>query len=185
MQVIVKGKNIEITDALREYAEQKVAKIGKRGASFMELEIRLSVEKNPSIRDDQKAELTLTGNGRLLRATDSDRDMYVAIDKALAKLQRQIKKYHDKQIDRTQAHESALRGPGHVPAEEEEEGAAPEPGIVKTKVVDLKPMLPEEATLQMDMLGFEFFVFVNSDTDQINVVYRRKDGNYGLMDTSR
>jgi putative sigma-54 modulation protein len=180
LQVVIKGKNIEITDALRDHARQKVSKIDKLDMGFKEIEVKLVVEKNPSIQENQIAELTLFGNGRILRATERDRDMYVAVDKAVSKLQRQIKKYHGKQIDRTQAQESALRG--HAPSEEVPEGMQV---IVKTKSIALKPMMPEEAALQMEMLGHDFFVFTNAETDNTNVVYRRNDGNYGLIDTSR
>lgn len=179
MQVVIKGKNVEVTDALREHANQKVAKIDKLQLGFKEIEVKLGLEKNRSIQENQTAELTLYGNGPLIRVTERDRDMYVAIDKAVAKLQRRIKKYHGKQIDRTQAQESALRGKP-IPEETREE----QPTIVKTKTVDLKPMNPEEAALQMEMLGHDFFVFTNADTDNASVVYRRKDGNYGLIDAS-
>lgn len=182
MQVIVKGKNIEITEALRNHAENKVAKIEKLGLDFKEIEVKLVVEKNPSIKDSQAVELTLVGNGPLLRATYHDRDMYVAIDRAVAKLHRQIIKHHSKQIDRTQGQESALRG--ELPEREAEEGPK-SARIIESKTVTLKPMTAEEATLQMEMLGYDFFVFINSETDQANVVYRRSDGNYGLIDTSR
>lgn len=181
MQVIIKGKNIELTEALRDHARQKVSKIEKLDLGFKEIEVKLVVEKNPSIQDNQIAELTLFGNSRILRATERDRDMYIAIDKAVSKLQRQIKKFHGKQIDRTQAQESALRTAPVVPPETMESM----PVIVKEKSIALKPMTPEEAALQMEMLGHDFFVFTNADTDNTNVVYRRKDGNYGLIDTSR
>jgi putative sigma-54 modulation protein len=180
VQVVIKGKNIEVTDALRGHAKQKVTKIEKLDLGFKEIEVKLVVEKNPSIQENQIAELTLFGNGKILRATERDRDMYVAIDKAVAKLQRQIKRYHGKQIDRTQAQESALRG--QLPIEE---AGQEQPVIVKEKSISMKPMTPEEAALQMEMLGHDFFVFVNADTDNTNVVYRRNDGNYGLIDTSR
>ncbi len=180
MQIVIKGKNIEVTDALRDHARQKVAKIEKLDLGFKEIEVKLVVEKNPSIQENQTAELTLFGNGKILRATEQDRDMYIAIDKAVSKMQRQIKKFHGKQINRTQAHESALRGLA-TPAETVE-GT---PVIVKSKSIALKPMTPEEATLQMEMLGHDFFVFTNAESDNTNVVYRRSDGNYGLIDTSR
>lgn len=180
MQVIIKGKNIDVTDALRDHAKEKVSKIEKLGLEFKEIEVKLVVEKNRSIRENQMAELTLVGGGPLLRATDRDRDMYIAIDKAMAKLQRQIKKYHGKRIDRTQGQESALRGPAP------EQGAETSgPTIVKKKMIALKPMTPEEATLQMELLGHDFFVFINSETDNANVVYRRNDGNFGLIEASR
>lgn len=180
MQVVIKGKNIEVTEALRDHAEAKVEKIAKLDLGFKEIEVKLVVEKNPSIKDNQIAELTLTGSGPLLRATDRDRDMYIAIDKAVAKMQRQIKKFHDKRVDRTHAPESTIRALEQV----EEEGQAV-PEIVKIKAMTLKPMTPEEAVLQMEMLGHDFFVFRNDTTEQVNVVYRRNDGNFGLIETSR
>ncbi|HEY5532638.1 MAG TPA: ribosome-associated translation inhibitor RaiA [Candidatus Anoxymicrobiaceae bacterium] len=188
MQVVIKGKNIEVTEALRDHARQKVMKIEKLDLGFKEIEVKLIIEKNPSIQINQIAELTLYGSGRILRATERDRDMYVAIDKAVSKLARQIKKYHGKQInrtqaqesDRTQAQESALRAQ-FIPTSPSE-GM---PVIVKEKSIALKPMTPEEAALQMEMLGHDFFVFVNADTDNTNVIYRRKDGDFGLIDTSR
>ena len=155
-------------------------KIEKLDLGFKEIEVKLIVEKNPSIQINQIAELTLYGSGRILRATERDRDMYVAIDKAVSKLARQIKKYHGKQINRTQAQESALRAQ-FIPTSPSE-GM---PVIVKEKSIALKPMTAEEAALQMEMLGHDFFVFVNADTDNTNVIYRRKDGDFGLIDTSR
>ena len=180
MQVVIKGKNIEVTEALRYHARQKVMKIEKLDLGFKEIEVKLIIEKNPSIQINQIAELTLYGSGRILRATERDSDMYVAIDKAVSKLARQIKKYHGKQINRTQAQESAVRAQ-FIPTSPSE-GM---PVIVKEKSIALKPMTPEEAALQMEMLGHDFFVFVNADTDNTNVIYRRKDGDFGLIDTSR
>ena len=179
MQVVIKGKNVEVTDALREHANQKVGKIEKLQLGFKEIEVKLGFEKNPSIQENQTTELTLYGNGPLIRVAERDRDMYVAIDKAISKLQRRIKKYHGKQIDRTQSQESAIRGQP-LPTEPRED----RPLIVKTKSIALKPMNPEEAALQMEMLGHDFFVFTNAETENASVVYRRKDGNYGLIDAS-
>jgi len=181
LQIVIKGKNIDVTDALREHALAKVAKVEKLDLGYRELEVKLVVKKNPSIKQNQIAEMTLTGNGPLIRAEDRDFDMYVAIDKAVAKLLRQIKKFHEKRIERTQARESALRG---QPVEVEPEEAVGST-IVRSKTIALKPMAPEEAVLQMDMLGHDFFVFTDEATDRVNVVYRRNDGNYGLIETSR
>lgn len=181
MQVVIKGKNVEVTDALRDHAMAKVAKVQKLDLGYRELEVKLMVEKNPSIKQNQIVEMTLTGSGPLLRAEDRDFDMYVAVDKAVARLMRQVMKYHDKRIDRTQAHESALRG---RPVEPEPE-SAPALNIVRSKTIALKPMAPEEAALQMAVLGHDFFVFTNEATDEVNVVYRRNDGDYGLIETSR
>lgn len=181
LRVIIKGKNIEVTGALSEYARQKAAKIGNLGVNVDEVEVKMVVEKNPSIKENQIAELTAVGRGLLLRATDRDLDMYMAIDKAVSRLQRQIKKYHGKQIDRTHGSHGSNRVQPQTEGLEENEP----PAIVKTKSVSLKPMTPEEATLQMEMLGHDFFVFNDSGTDSTSVVYRRNDGNYGLIDTSR
>lgn len=181
MRVVIKGKNLEVTEALRRYAEQKVSKIGKLGLDFNELEVRLAVERNPSIKENQKVDLTLAGNGRLLRAAESDVDMYAAIDKATDKMLRQIKKFHGKQIDRTQSTESV--GLNKARAEEKQVGGSIP--IVRTKRVTLEPLMPEEAVLQMDMLGHDFFVFLNAETDRVSVVYRRDDGSVGIIETFR
>jgi putative sigma-54 modulation protein len=178
LQIRVKGKNIEVTEALREHAVDKVSKIQKLGLEVREIEVTLLVEKNPSIRQNQLAEINIFGNSGVIRAVGRDRDMYIAIDQAVAKVQRQMSKYHGKQIDRTQAHPSALRT--HTAEEHEEEDRAP--SIVKLKGIPRKPMTPEEAVLQMETLGHDFFVFTNSETDNTNIVYRRIDGNYGLLD---
>ena len=178
MQIRVKGKNIEVTDALREHAVDKVSKIQKRGLEVREIEVTLLVEKNPSIRQNQVAEINIFGNSGVIRAVGRDRDMCIAVDMAVAKVQRQISKHHGKQIDRTQAHPSALR----THSEEEHEVEDLAPSIVKLKGIPRKPMTPEEAVLQMETLGHDFFVFTNSETDNTNIVYRRIDGNYGLLD---
>ena len=178
MQIRVKGKNIEVTDALREHAVDKVSKIQKRGLEVREIEVTLLVEKNPSIRQNQVAEINIFGNSGVIRAVGRDRDMYIAVDMAVAKVQRQISKHHGKQIDRTQAHASALR----THTEEEHEAEEKAPSIVKLKGIPRKPMTPEEAVLQMETLGHDFFVFTNSETENTNIVYRRMDGNYGLLD---
>jgi putative sigma-54 modulation protein len=177
LQIKVKGKNIEVTGALRDHATDKVSKIQKLGLEIREIEVTLLVEKNPSIRQNQVAEVTIFGNGGVLRAVGRDRDMYVAVDQAVAKVQRQISKQHGKQIDRTQAQPSALRAPG---AKEQQEETGP--SIVKLKAIPRKPMTPDEAILQMESLEHDFFVFTNSESDNTNIVYRRIDGHYGLID---
>jgi len=180
MQVIIKGKNIEVTEALHVHANAKAAKLGRLASAYQELEVKLEVEKNPSIKENQIAELTLKGNGPLMRAVETDFDMYTAIDKAVAKLQRQLKKYHDKRSSRSRppSESGMLR---EVPMETEPQPASK---IIRRKSLSLKPMSAEEATLQMEMLGHDFFLFKNEDTDRVNLVYRRRDGNFGLIDTA-
>lgn len=178
MQIVVKGKNIEVTEALREHAIEKLSKIQKSGYEVREIEVTLLVEKNPSIRQNQVAEINIYGNSAMIRAVGRDRDMYIAIDQAVTKVQRQIAKQHGKQIDRTQAQTSALRT--HTAEEHAKEDM--EPPIVKVKAIPRKPMTPEEAVLQLETVGHDFFVFTNSETDNTNIVYRRNDGKYGLID---
>ncbi|HEY5526387.1 MAG TPA: ribosome-associated translation inhibitor RaiA [Candidatus Anoxymicrobiaceae bacterium] len=178
MQIVVKGKNIEVTDALREHALEKASKIEKFGLDVREIEVTLLVEKNPSIQKNQIAEINVFGNKSTLRGVGRDRDMYVAIDHAISKVERQIIKHHHKKIDRTQAHPSPLRT--YTAEEHAAEDLAPQ--IVKTKAMSRKPMTPQEAILQMETLGHDFFIFTDSETDNTNIVYRRIDGNYGLID---
>lgn len=177
MQMIVKGKNLEVTDALRAYALEKVGKVEKYLDRITKTEIEMSVEKNPKIPDNQVVEVTIFSSGPVIRAKECSTDMYQAIDLVAGKLERQARKVKKKLIDRSHHVKKAPKG--MVMEGEEEE---PEPVIVKTKSFPLKPMTPEEACLQMDLVGHDFFVFVNAETEETNVVYRRKDGNYGLIE---
>ncbi len=176
MQMIVKGKNLEVTDALRAYAQEKVGKVEKYLDRITKTEIEMSVEKNPKISDNQVVEVTIFSSGPVIRAKESATDMYQAIDLVAGKLERQARKVKKKLIDRSHHAKNPLK---EMAVEEEEEL---EPVIVKTKSFPLKPMTPEEACLQMDLVGHDFFVFVNAETEETNVVYRRKDGNYGLIE---
>jgi putative sigma-54 modulation protein len=177
MQVIVKGKNLEITGPLREYALEKVGRVEKYFDGILKTEIEMSVEKNPKIIDNQVVEVTIFSNGPVIRAKESAPDMYQAIDLVSNKLERQARRVKRKLIDRSHH----ARNPFKESLAELEEEEEKEPVIVKTKSFPLKPMTPEEAALQMDLVGHDFFVFINADTEETNVVYRRKDGNYGLI----
>ncbi len=178
MQIIVKGKNLEVTDALRKYAVEKVGRVEKYLDRIIKTEIELSVEKNPKIQDKQVVEVTIFSSGPVIRAKESAADMYQAIDLVCGKLERQARKVKKKLIDRSHHARNPFKAAPGSPLEEEER----EPRIVKTKSFLLKPMTPEEACLQMELVGHDFFVFINSETEDTNVVYRRKDGNYGLIE---
>jgi putative sigma-54 modulation protein len=180
MQIIVKGKNLDMTPALREYAEEKVSKVEKYFDRIMKTEIEMSVERNPKISNNQVVEVTVFTNGPVIRAKESATDMYQAIDLVSSKLERQARRAKKKMIDRSHHAKNPFKDPALIAIEEEE--VETEPVIVKTKRFPLKPMTPEEACLQMDLIGHDFFVFVNADTEETNVVYRRKDGNYGLIE---
>jgi putative sigma-54 modulation protein len=177
MQIIVKGKNIEVTEALREYALEKVSRVEKYLDRILKTEIEMSVEKNPKIQDNQVVEVTIFSSGPIIRARESAVDMYQAIDLVSSKLERQARRVKKKMIDRSHHVKNPFKESAAPLSEEEAEAA-----IVKTKSFPLKPMIPEEACLQMELLGHDFFVFINAETEETNVVYRRRDGNYGLIE---
>jgi putative sigma-54 modulation protein len=184
VQLQVKGKNVAVTDALFAHAERKLAKLTRifppwDDASRVELE--LSVERNPKIERNQVAEVTVWTKGPLLRARESAEDMYVAIDQAAHKLERQAGRYRDRRRRHREPHEAAAPAPDLHAAETEAEGEGPEPRIVKSKRFEMKPMTPEDAALQMDLLHHDFYVFRSAASHTLNVVYRRRDGDYGLI----
>jgi putative sigma-54 modulation protein len=190
MQVAVKGRNIPVTEALEQYATKKVERIAKffdDGRSVSRAEVELIHERNPSIPEPEVAETTLFINGAVLKAREASADMYASIDRMSDKLERQVRRYRGRQLDRWRGqkkwHATMETGPVVVEEEDEEEGI--EARIVRTKQFQMKPMSPEEATLQMELLDHAFFVFTNADTNEINVVYRRRDGNYGLIEPAR
>jgi putative sigma-54 modulation protein len=178
MRLHVKGRNVEVSDSIRRYAEQKLAKLEKLVKDPTRVEVELHVEKNPSISANHVAEATVFTKGPTLRARESSADMKASIDQLVDKLERQVKRYREKRRRGRPAHGVA---PPEAPPVNPSD-AEGEPMIVKTKQFAIKPMTPEEAVLQMDLIGHDFFVFQNADTDEINVVYRRRDGNYGLIE---
>jgi putative sigma-54 modulation protein len=176
MRLQVKGKNLEVSDSIREYAEQKIGKLGRHLNDPTRVEVELAVEKNPSISDNQVAEATVWTKGPVLRARESSSDMKASIDRLADKLQRQVKRYRQKRRSRGSRQEREQ--PTGVPLG----GDGTEPMIVKSKQFPVNPMTPEEAVLQLELVGHDFFVFQNADSDVVNVVYRRRDGHYGLIE---
>jgi putative sigma-54 modulation protein len=177
LRLQVKGKNLDVTDSIRSYAEQKLKKLDKQLNAATEVELELRVEKNPSIAANQIAEATVWTKGPTLRAREASEDMRASIDQLTEKLVRQVRHYRDKR-----SHRGARN---HVPVNE----GAPalqddqlDQQIVKTKQFTVNPMTAEEAVVQLELIGHDFFVFKNADTDTVNVVYRRKDGGYGLIE---
>ena len=177
MRIIVRGKNIDVTPALRDYVEKKVGKLAKLLDDVTEAVVTLAVERERHI-----VEVTVpVGGGRLLRGEMSSGDMYASIDMVMDKLEKQAEKYKTK-LARKMKNGSVLDiVPQPSPAIDRE----PVPQLVRTKRFPVKPMPVEEALLQMNLLGHDFFVFRNADTEEVNVVYRRKDGNYGLIEPLR
>ncbi|MDQ2086597.1 ribosome-associated translation inhibitor RaiA [Herbivorax sp. ANBcel31] len=175
MKFIVSGKNIEVTPALKEMAIKKVGKLDKFFQEDAEVNITMSVEKNRHI-----VEVTIPFKGGVLRAEEENHDMYASIDKVVNSLERQIRRNKTK-IEK-KFHEGGLRVENFKFEEDDDVDEEHEFGIVRTKKFAIKPMTVEEAILQMNLLGHQFFMFSNADTQESNVVYRRKDGNYGLIE---
>jgi putative sigma-54 modulation protein len=178
MRLHVKGKNVEVSESIRLYAEEKMRKLDRQLHELTEVELELSVEKNPSIAANQVAEATVRTKGPTLRVTEASTDMKASIDRLTEKLLRQVQNYRGKRRDRQ------VRGNGSPPGgamsipDEEDTGEQ----IVKTKQFDVKPMSADEAVLQLELVGHDFFVFRNAESGDVNVIYRRKDGGYGLIE---
>ena len=183
MQIVVKGRHMTVADSLREYAVEKIGKAAKAfEGNTITAEVELYHEKNPSIEKNQVAEVTIYTKGPVIRAKEAATDMHAAIDLVSEKLETQVRKYKGKVKDR---HSSRAAQPP-VPAPEISLDEEPEgPTIVKTKTLQVKPMTDEEAILQMELLGHDFFVFVSSETNLVSVLYRRRDGDYGLIEQNR
>jgi putative sigma-54 modulation protein len=178
MQFQVKGRNLEVSDSIRSYAEEKLGKL-ERQLTDPRIELELAVEKNPSIAESHVAEATIWTKGPVLRAREASSDMRASIDQLVEKLERQVTRY--KKQGRSRRRRAArANGPTveTIPVVPDED----EPLIVKTKQFAIGPMSPSDAVLQLELIGHDFFVFRNDETNEINVVYRRRDANYGLIE---
>jgi len=172
------GRDIDITDALKSYVERKTERLDRYFDQIVDAKVVLSLAGSPHVERRAKAEIQLNVPGGLIRVEESDPDMYAAIDRAVEVLEKQLKRFKGRLLGKRH---SSLGTPPPLPVEEEDSEEF-EPEIVRVKRFEMKPMTPEDAALQMEALGHTFFVFRNSDTDQINVIYRRHDGNYGLIE---
>ena len=181
MKFIISGKNIEVTSGLRDTIEQKLGKLERYFTPETEIIVTLSVEK-----ERQKIEVTIPVKGNIIRSEQTSNDMYVSIDLVEEIIERQLRKYKNKLVARSQGHPAASSSGNNFKKEffesEEESSEDDEIRIVKTKKFGVKPMFPEDACIQMDLLGHNFFVFCNAETDEVNVVYKRKDGAFGLIE---
>lgn len=178
MSITIKGKNIHVTEPIHDYAVEKMNKAIKNFEEHViDLKVVLSVNKNRSVSRNQTAEVTISAKGSIIRAEESSDSMYSAIDLVADKLARQLRKYKTRILDI--AHHKGQTTPvvAATAVEIEEEYA-----IVKNKVFDLRAMTIQDAIHQMDLLGHSFFVFLNSDTKGVSIVYHRDDGQYGLME---
>jgi putative sigma-54 modulation protein len=173
MEVSISARNLEITPRLREYVESKVSKLDRYLPYIDDARVDLRVENTRSAEDRQVAQLTVRARGTILRAEERSGDMFASIDAVLDKTYRQIARYKGKQHDR-------WHGVGEEPpVDESVEEAAGE--IVRVKRFEVRPMSPAEAIEQMELLGHVFFLFLNSEEEAVSVVYKRRDGDYGLL----
>lgn len=172
MKFIIIGKNIEVTPGLKSAVEDKIGKLEKYFNPETEAHVMLSVEK-----ERQKIEVTIPVKGNIIRSEQVSNDMYISIDLVEEIIERQLKKYKNKLVDQKQS-------AGFFKKEfiEKEYMDEEEIKILRTKKFDIKPMYPEDACIQMELLGHNFFVFCNAETDQVNVVYKRKGNTYGLIE---
>jgi putative sigma-54 modulation protein len=175
MQLIITGKNMEVSEALKNYVEAKLGKLTRYLPTIDEVHVELSVQKVKSNLQRQVVQVTMRSNGTILRAEERSADMLAAIDSVRDKLQRQLERYKRRPV---RMRKRARAAAAEVPAVPDEE---PSPQVVRTKRFSVTPMAPEEAIEQMELLGHDFFVFYNPATASMNVVYRRKDGNYGVL----
>ncbi|MDQ3822118.1 MAG: ribosome-associated translation inhibitor RaiA [Actinomycetota bacterium] len=177
MRLQVKGKNVEVSESIRSYAERKLARLENKLAAPTQVELELAVERNASIAANHVAEATVWTKGPTLRAREASGDMKASIDQLVEKLERQVIRYRDKRRRRSPRDDGALPMEA-MPVTEEE----PARRIVKVKQFAVKPMTAEEAVLQLELVGHDFFVFENADSGEVNVVYRRRDGDYGHIE---
>ena len=171
MRFIIRGKNIEVTDGLKQAVESKIGRLEKYFTDDTEVYVTLSVEKG-----HQKIEVTIPVKGTIIRSEQVSSDMYVSIDLVEEVIERQLRKHKTKLIAKHQDGGNFKQEFLNHEADAEEEIQ-----IIRTKYFERKPMYPEDACLQMEMIGHDFFVFLNAENDEVNVVYKRKNGSYGLI----
>ena len=172
MNLVISGKNLDITEGLRSAIEEKIGKLERYFTDTTVVHVTLSTEKNR-----QKIEITIPMKGSIIRAEEVSSDMYVSIDLVEEVIERQLRKYKNKLIDKEQ--NAAHLSQSFIEADDFEDEDIQ---IIRSKKFAMKPMDPEEACVQMELIGHNFFVFRNSETDEVNVVYKRKGNTYGLIE---
>ena len=191
MSITVTGRKMTVTDALRQYAEEKIGNSMKiMDIDPLDAEVVLSVKKNPSIALPCKCEVTIRTKGNVVHVEESEQDMFAAIDVSAAKILRQLRKYKTRVIDRkvrAGAHgepgsiKDMAAGTGDLDLDALMAELAGDDEVVRVKEIEFAPMTEEEALIQIDLLGHDFFVYTDRDTDSVCVLYRRSEGGYGLL----
>ena len=191
MSITVTGRKMNVTDALRQYAEEKIGNSMKvMDIDPLDAEVVLSVKKSPSIALPCKCEVTIRTKGNVVHVEESEQDMYAAIDVAAAKILRQLRKYKTRVIDRkvragahgeTGSIKTMAEGTGDLDLDALMADLAGDDEVVRVKEIEFAPMTEEEALVQIDLLGHDFFVYTDRDTNSVRVLYRRSEGGYGLL----
>jgi putative sigma-54 modulation protein len=186
MQLIVHGRNVEVTDLVHEYVQKKVGKLERYLPQAKEARAELTHSPTRAATDRYTAQLTVWANGQILRAEESTSDIFASIDATVDKMSRRMASFKGRRFDgRRRAAHAASAEAQMAPVEEVEEAASAEEAlngrIIRRKEFVLEPMSEEEAVEQMELLGHDFYVFLNPTANAVNVVYRRRDGNYGLL----
>ncbi len=193
MDIAIRCRNTNVSDVLRLTAEEKVARLGRYVDGMERAEVRFSEERNPRIADREVCEVIIVGHGHTVRAKAAAADNFAAVDRVVDKLEHRLEKLKGRLV----RHSNRRRHPSNgavlqgastlgtdLPTDDSDDDVEPGPRIVRTKQFAMKPMTPEEAVLQMDMLSHDFYFFTNSESNRAAVVYRRRDGDFGLIDAT-
>lgn len=183
MEVTIHGRNVEVTDRLRAVTQEKVGRLSRHHQGWEHAEVHFIEERNPRISAKEVCEATLRGHGKIIRAKAASADSLTSLDKVVDKLEHQIDKLKSRLISRTHPKHQQVHLSSPLDVDDPEAAEQGPPRIVKSKQFDMKPMTPEEAALQMDVLGHDFYLFNNTD-GVAAVVYRRNDGDIGLIEAS-
>jgi putative sigma-54 modulation protein len=186
MDVVIRGKNVKVSKSLRSAAEEHLAKLDRYANGFARAEVDFSEERNPRIAENQKCEVLVHVKGHLLKAHASASEPFAALSAVCDKVEHQVKRLKDKRVARHHPRRVRSERVELPPLDDDEDGQSDglPARIVKTKEFTIKPMTAEEAVLQMDLLGHDFFLFTSSESGRAAVIYRRNDGNFGLIETA-
>ena len=182
MDIVIRGKNVEVSESLRSAAQKQMAKLDRFANGFGRAEVDFFEHRNPRIADNQVCEVLVHVKGHLLKAHASAAEPFAALAAVVDKVEHQVKRLKEKRVARTHPRRPRLEFPLGPPTEEAEESE--QARIVKTKQFEIKPMSAEEAALQMDLLGHDFFFFTSSESGRAAVIYRRNDGDFGLIEAT-
>lgn len=177
MQLIITGKNMNVSNRTENYVRRKIEKLDRHLAEPVEARVELATENTRDINQREIVQVTLVKNGTIIRAEERAADLRAAVDAVVDKLDKQVRRYKDKQVRKRRVLAQSIQAAA-MPQEDIE----PEPYISRSKRFKTSPMSPAEAIEQMELLGHSFFLFFNAESEQLNVLYRRDDGNYGLLE---